>query len=141
MSRNTRGWTKRNRFSIIDSLEIGGSLSYELNNNSPIELSSQLKRDFKQKAKQLTPLQETITWFDKITGKLSTNEGKGADIKLLKADMQFPKLVIEGSGELTENNNAHSVYMKGKVSVVFDPLIGIRITLDLLQAFCCMLSF
>ncbi|MCF3281456.1 hypothetical protein L1Z99_23695, partial [Escherichia coli] len=27
MSRNTRGWTKRNRFSIIDSLEIGGSLS------------------------------------------------------------------------------------------------------------------
>ncbi len=48
--------------------------------------------------------------------------------------MQFPKLVIEGSGELTENNNAHSVYMKGKVSVVFDPLIGIRITLDLLQA-------
>lgn len=141
MSRNTRGWTKRNIFSIIDSLEIGGSLSYELNNNSPIELSSQLKRDFKQKAKQLTPLQETITWFDKITGKLSTNEGKGADIKLLKADMQFPKLVIEGSGELTENNNAHSVYMKGKVSVVFDPLIGIRITLDLLQAFAACYHF
>ncbi len=55
--------------------------------------------------------------------------------------MQFPKLVIEGSGELTENNNAHSVYMKGKVSVVFDPLIGIRITLDLLQAFAACYHF
>ena len=42
---------------------------------------------------------------------------------------------IGGSAALAEDNDSQSVYMKGKVSVGFTPLIGLRITFDLLQAF------
>ena len=134
-NRGTRGWTKRPKYSISDALDIDGTLSYKLGTSPRHDLSQKLKVDFKRKAKELKLLQDTTRTLDMVGKALSTNEGAGTKYKILNTDILYPKLSVGGSGELVEDNNTQSVYIKGKVSAGFSPLIGLRITFDLLQAF------
>ncbi|EAA9550943.1 hypothetical protein E2M46_16310 [Salmonella enterica subsp. enterica serovar Othmarschen] len=134
-NRGVKGWTKRPKYSITDALDIDGTMSYKLGSSPRHDLSQKLKVDFKRKAKELTLLQDTTRALDLVGKALSTNEGAGTKYKILNTDILYPKLAIGGSGELVEDNNTQSVYIKGKVSAGFSPLIGLRITFDLLQAF------
>ncbi|WP_447875043.1 hypothetical protein [Serratia fonticola] len=94
-----------------------------------------MKANFTKRAKELTILQDTMKAMDVVGKALSTGEGTGTKYKILDAEIMFPKLVISGGGELTEDDKTHQVYMKGKVSVSLKPLVGLQIKLDLLQAF------
>ena len=132
--RETRGWTKRSRFSLTDSLKANGKLLYEINKKAN-SLSYALELDYKTKAKDLSLLQSTVNTINMVTKALSTGEGKSTSHKVMKAEMKFPKLTLKGGGELTQDDKKQSLYMKGQVSVGFDPLIGININFDLLQAF------
>ncbi|MEX5410951.1 hypothetical protein [Atlantibacter hermannii] len=134
-SRGIKGWTNRPRYSITDALDIDGTVSYKLGTSSRHELSQKLKADFKRKSKELTLLQDATRTLDLVGKALSTTEGAGTKYKILNTDILYPKLSIGGSAALAEDNDSQSVYMKGKVSVGFTPLIGLRITFDLLQAF------
>lgn len=134
-NRGTRGWTKRPKYSITDSLDIDGTLSYKLGSALRHEFNQNLKIDFKRKAKELTLLQDTTRALDLIGKALSTNEGSATQYKVLNTEILYPKLKIAGGGSLPEESDTQSVYMKGKVSVGLDPLIGMRINFDLLQAF------
>ncbi|MEP8623019.1 hypothetical protein ABKV53_07500 [Enterobacter cloacae] len=133
--RGVRGWTQRPRYSITDALDIDGTMSYKLASMPRHEFSQKLKIDFKRKAKELTLLQDATRALDLVGKALSTKEGAGTKYKILNTDILYPKLVIGGSAVLTEDKGSHSVYMKGKVSVGLSPLIGLRMTFDLLQAF------
>lgn len=133
--RGVRGWTQRPRYSITDALDIDGTMSYKLASMPRHEFSQKLKMDFKRKAKQLSLLQDATRALDLVGKALSTKEGAGTKYKILNTDILYPKLAIGGSAILTEHKGSHSVYMKGKVSVGLSPLIGLRMTFDLLQAF------
>lgn len=133
--RGTKGWTHRPKYSITDALDIDGIMSYKLGSSPRHEFSQKLKVDFKRKAKELTLLQSATRAIDLVGKALSTNESTGSKYKILNTEILYPKLTVGGSGSLSEDNNTQSVYMKGKVSVGLTPLIGMKVTLDLLQAF------
>ncbi|WP_196062884.1 MULTISPECIES: hypothetical protein [unclassified Serratia (in: enterobacteria)] len=133
--RGTRGWTTLSKYSITDTLEAEGKLSYKLGQEDEYSFSQNLKANFTKRAKELTILQDTMKAMDVVGKALSTGEGTGTKYKILDAEIMFPKLVISGGGELTEDDKTHQVYMKGKVSVSLKPLVGLQIKLDLLQAF------
>jgi hypothetical protein len=133
--RDTRGWTKLSRYSITDTYEIEGTLSYQLGQEPERNFSHSLKPSIKRKAKELTILQDTMKTINLVGKALSTGEGSGTEYKILDTEIMFPKFKISGGGELAEDENSHQVYMKGKVSFAFSPLIGLAIKLDLLQAF------
>ncbi|ROP56313.1 hypothetical protein EDF81_3868 [Enterobacter sp. BIGb0383] len=134
-NRDARGWTKLPRYSITDSLDIDGTISYEIGKEPPHDFSQKIKADFKKRAKDLSLLQDTTRAIGLIGKSLSTNEGKGVQFKILDTEILYPKLSINGGAELTEDDKTNTVYMKGKLSVGLKPLAGIRVTLDLLQAF------
>lgn len=136
-SRGTKGWTKRPRYSITDSLDIKGTMSCQFGQYNPINFSQRLKFDFKKKYKELTLLQNSVKAINETTKLFSTGEGNGVKYKIMDSEIIFPTLFISGDAELAMDNetNSANTYMKGMVSVGFSPLIGFKTTFDLLQVF------
>lgn len=132
--RGRRGWTKRPPYQINSSLEIGGTLKTKMGKVTH-EYASTLEAEFKKKSHKLSLLNKSLIAVDTVTQALSTTEGRDASIKLLKTDILFPEIEIKGSGELKEDANTSSLYIERQVSLGLAPLIGMRITLDLIQAF------
>lgn len=133
--RKAAGWTKRPRYSINKSLDIDGTLSFQLGHTLRHDFSQKLKVDFKKKSKDLSLLDNATKTLDLVGKCLSTKEDAGTKYKILNTEIIYPKLSIGGGAELSEDNKTNQLYMKGKVSVGFTPLIGIKINFDLLQAF------
>ncbi|OCJ30722.1 hypothetical protein [Serratia sp. 14-2641] len=133
--RDARGWTTLSKYSITDTLEAVGTLSYQLGQEPEHSFSQNLKANFTKRAKELSILQDTMKAMDVVGKALSTGEGSGTKYKILDAEIKFPKLKINGGGTLVEDEKSHQVYMKGKISLALAPLVGLEIKLDLLQAF------
>lgn len=131
--RGHRGWTRRPRYSITSSLEIEGKLTAKMGGLSQ-DYSGSLKKDFERKAQRISLINKSMQTIDTVTKALSTNDG-GGKIKLLNTEILFPKLEIKGSGELKEDADSKSLYIERQVSLGLAPLVGMKITLDLLQAF------
>ncbi len=132
--RGHRGWTKRPPYEITDSLEMEGKLTAKVGNVSH-EYSQKLKQDFKKKAKKINLLNRSVQSIDLLTKALSTTKSAGGKVKLLSTEIIYPKLEIKGSGELKEEASSENLYIENQVSLGFAPLMGMKITLDLLQAF------
>lgn len=128
--RGQRGWTKRPSHSINNSLEIEGVLI--LNKH---EYSRTLKKDFERKAKEISLLNKAVKTIDLVGSSLSTAKNKGGKITLLNTEILYPVLEIKGSGELKEDASSNTVYIERELSLGLAPLIGIKMTLDLFQAF------
>lgn len=131
--RGHRGWTARPKFSITDTLEIEGKLSCKLGSITH-DYSAKLKNEFKKKAKNIPLLDKAKQSLDMVGKALSTGGGEGK-ITLLHTEILYPKLEIKGGGELKEDSTSGSVYIESQVSLGLAPLVGLRMTLDLLQAF------
>ena len=132
--RNYRGWTKRERSSISKTLEIDGKLSCE-SNGITNDYSQSLKLDFKNKSGKINLLNRAIHTIDFLCDSFSTAKSNDAKITMLDTQIVYPTIEIKGSGELKESQESNKLYIERKVSVGFAPLIGVKITLDLLQAF------
>ncbi|WP_065426258.1 MULTISPECIES: hypothetical protein [Serratia] len=132
--RGHRGWTKLPEYGITDKLEAEGKLSCKLG-SATHDYSSTLKQEFKRKAKSISLVDKASETMDMLTKAFSTNEGSDAKIKLLSTEIKYPEIEIKGSGELKEDENTTELYMERQVSFGMAPLIGVSITLDLLQAF------
>lgn len=132
--RGHRGWTARPKFSITDTLEIEGKLSCKLGSITH-DYSAKLKSEFKKKAKNIPLLDKAKQSLDMVGKALSTGKGDGGEIKLLHTEILYPKLDIKGGGELKEDASSGLVYIERQVSLGLAPLVGLKMTLDLIQAF------
>ncbi|RLM17871.1 hypothetical protein BIY29_18855 [Brenneria alni] len=128
--RRHRGWTKRPRYSIENALEIEGTLTF-----NDHEYSTTLKQDFERKAKKISLLNKSVKTIDLVSKALSTRKDGGGKITLLDTKIIYPALEIKSSGELKEDGSSGNVYIERQLSLGLAPLIGIRMTLDLFQAF------
>lgn len=132
--RGYRGWTKRERSLINKSLEIDGKLLCE-SNGVTYDYSKSLKLDFNNKSDKLSLLNKSIRTIDFLCESFSTSKENDAKITMLDTQIAYPTIEIKGSGELKESQELNQLYIERKVSIGFAPLIGVKITLDLLQAF------
>jgi hypothetical protein len=131
--RGHRGWTKRPTHSITDVLDIEGKLSCKLGSITH-DYSATLKNEFKKKAKNIPFLDKAKQSLDMVGEALSTGKGGEGKITLLHTEILYPTFEIKGGGELKEGS-AGLVYIERQVSLGFAPLVGLRMTLDLIQAF------
>jgi len=130
--RGHRGWTRRPRYGITSSLEIEGKLTAKMAGISQ-DYSGSLKKDFERKAQRISLINKSMQAIDTVSKALSTDDvGK---IKVLTTEIIFPKLEIKGSGELKEDADSKTLYIERQGSIGLAPLVGMKITLDLLQAF------
>ncbi|MEE3644267.1 MULTISPECIES: hypothetical protein [unclassified Brenneria] len=129
--RRHRGWTKRPRYSIENSLEIEGTLTF-----NDHDYSVTLKKDFERKAKKISLLNKAVKTLDLVSITLSTTKDKSAKITLLDTEIIYPALEIKSSGELKEDTASNTIYyIERQLSLGLAPLIGMKMTLDLFQAF------
>ncbi|MFP1868527.1 hypothetical protein [Lonsdalea quercina] len=133
--RGSRGWTKRPKDEISHSLEIGGEFTYTLGNNPAHDYSSSMKKDFKKKADSLSLLNKSLKSIDFIRKALSTRKGGNEEITLIDTEIIYPAINIDAKGELKEDEASGDVYIERELSLGLSPLIGMKITLDLFQAF------
>ncbi len=132
--RGHRGWTRLPKNEITDSLEIEGKLSCKLGSKTH-DYSAKLKQEFKKKATNLPFLDKAKKTLDVVGKALSTGKGGEGKITILYTEIICPKLEIKGGGELKEDASSGLVYIERQVSLGLAPLIGLKMTLDLLQAF------
>lgn len=130
--RGHRGWTRRPPYGITSSLEIEGKLTAKMAGISQ-DYSGSLKKDFERKAQRISLINKSMLAIDTVTKALSS--GDGGKIELLTTEIIFPKLDIKGSGELKEDADSKTLYIERQGSIGLAPLVGMKITLDLLQAF------
>ncbi|PWC09490.1 hypothetical protein B4923_19550 [Brenneria roseae subsp. americana] len=135
--RGVRGWTKRPKYEISRSLDIGGKFSYKLGSGSDAthDYSVSLKKDFKKKSNTLSWLNKSVQTIDFVSKALSTTKGENDKITLLETEIIYPALEIKAQGELKEDSESGNIYIERELSLGLAPLIGIKMTLDLFQAF------
>ncbi|MCL6350713.1 hypothetical protein [Pectobacterium polaris] len=131
----SRGWRRIPKYEISNALEMGGDFTYTLGNNPEHNYSVSMEKDFKRKAKTLTWLNKSVKAIDFISNSLSTAKGENDKITLLETEIIYPTLEINAKGELKEDSVSGDIYMERELSLGLAPLIGIKMTLDLLQAF------
>lgn len=132
--RGNRGWTKKPQYEIGNALEMEGKLNCSLG-AIPYDYSTSLKKDFKGKEKKVQLLNKADELINTFIKTFSTDEGNDAKIKLLNTEIVYPQIEIKGGGELKEDSNSTQLYLQRNLSIELAPLIGVRLTLDLLQAF------
>lgn len=132
--RGNRGWTKKPQYEISNALEMEGKLNCSLG-AIPFDYSPSLKKDFKGKEKKVQLLNKADELINTFIKTFSTDEGNEAKIKLLSTEIVYPQIEMKGGGELKEDSNSTQLYLQRNLSIELSPLIGVRLTLDLLQAF------
>ncbi|GLH25468.1 hypothetical protein ENT52713_28640 [Enterobacter sp. 200527-13] len=132
--RGNRGWTKKPQYEISNALEMEGKLNCSLG-AIPFDYSPSLKKDFKGKEKKVQLLNKADELINTFIKTFSTDEGNDAKIKLLSTEIVYPQIEMKGGGELKEDSNSTQLYLQRNLSIELAPLIGVRLTLDLLQAF------
>ncbi|WP_260513253.1 hypothetical protein [Serratia fonticola] len=132
--RGHRGWTRLPKNEITNSLEIEGKLSCKLGSKTH-DYSAKLKKEFKKKSTNLPFLDKAKKTLDVVTKALSTGKESEGEITVLDTEIICPMLEIKGGGELKEDASSGLVYIERQVSLELAPLIGIKMTLDLIQAF------
>jgi len=132
--RGHRGWTNRPKSEITSSLEMEGKLTAQLGSVTH-DYSRTVTSDFRKNPNKLSLLNKAVDTIGLLTKALSTKSSAGGDIKLLKTEFIYPKIEIKGSGELKEDTSAESLYMESRVALELAPLIGLKMTFDLVQAF------
>lgn len=132
--RGYRGWTKRDRVDMTTSLAMTGEFKSKI---SALErnYSISMGKDFKKSYKKIELLNKPIQTIEMLTSAFSTQDAGSDGIKLLTTEVIFPTLEFKGAGELKYDDNKNEIYIEKNVTVGMTPLIGVRITLDLLQAF------
>lgn len=133
--RGARGWTTLPEHEITRELDIEGSLSYKFNGVDHPYSTALLKKEYKKNPDKLSVLNKAQASITKLNELFAGTQSQGGTVKLITTEIIYPKLKLSGGGELRENEASDSMYMEYKVSLGMDPLIGMRLTFDLIQAF------
>ncbi|AIQ99837.1 hypothetical protein LG71_07995 [Pluralibacter gergoviae] len=133
--RGVRSWTRLPQHKITQGLDIGGEFSYKINGQGNPHSVELLKKEFKKNPDKLSILNKaeaSLTRFNELFTGTQNQEGT---VSILTAEILYPGVKISGGGELKENDVSGAPYMEYQVSVVMGPLIGMKVTFDLIQAF------
>ncbi|MNB97672.1 hypothetical protein D3C75_449040 [compost metagenome] len=118
------------KYAITRGLIIDGSASISLGSSNK-DYKKTMQSEFTQYKDKLSLLKNAEKTVDTVTRLFQADDNK---IQLLKVDVKYPLIDINGSGELFIGKD-NKPAMKSSVDVKLSPLINFTITLDLIQAF------
>ncbi|WP_445374430.1 hypothetical protein ACSLVK_20505 [Photorhabdus tasmaniensis] len=128
-----QNWHKRTAgYELTDTLTIEGSFDYTLGPYSG-KLTHELKEAFKTKRKKLGLVNKGFQAVDMLQT-LFSREGS-QEIRLLDMEIQTPEIALSGGSKLVNAAHGNGAYFEQAVSVALSPLMGIKLRLDLIQAF------
>lgn len=130
------GWTRRTQsISIKNSLSISGTAKYKIANREIEYSSDTLKAEFtryRNKLKLLDRAEQALS----VVGSMFTSVRRDNTVKpTFSMEFLYPKIVFSGEDSLDFNTTTTLPYRKLKASVGLSPLIGLKCTVDLIQAF------
>ncbi|PSH11478.1 hypothetical protein B7R74_21420 [Yersinia pseudotuberculosis] len=129
------GWTRRTGSQSIKSgITIEGSASVVCGDQTIKSQSDKIKKDFERYKNKFTLLDSAERALSTV-GKLFSTTKKGGDYPIFRSEFAYPALAIEGGHELAFSEKTTQPYLRGYVSVGLSPLIGVKFTIDLIQAF------
>ncbi|AKH65525.1 hypothetical protein VY86_21325 [Photorhabdus thracensis] len=126
-------WHKRTAgYELTDTLTVDGSFAYTLGPYSHT-FTSELEEEFKTKRRKLGLVDKGLQAVDTLQ-KLFSSEGS-QEIKLLDMEIQTPEIKLSGGSKLVNAPQGNEAYFEQAVAVELAPLMGIKLRLDLIQAF------
>ncbi|WP_065824721.1 hypothetical protein, partial [Photorhabdus australis] len=128
-----QNWHKHTAgYELTNTLNIEGSFAYTLGPYSRT-LTRELKKEFKEKRHKLGLLNKSSQAVETLQ-KLFSSEGS-QEIKLLKTEIQTPEIKLGGGSKLVNATHGNGAYFEHAVEVGLSPLIGVKLQVDLIQAF------
>ncbi|MCW7550174.1 hypothetical protein OO184_20115 [Photorhabdus sp. APURE] len=128
-----QNWHKHTAgYELTDTLTAEGSFAYTLGPYSHT-LTRELEKEFKEKRKKLGLVNKGLQAVETLQ-KLFSSEGS-QEIKLLEVEIQTPEIKLSGGSKLVNATHGDAAYFEHAVSVALAPLIGIKLRLDLIEAF------
>ncbi|MCC8466170.1 hypothetical protein [Photorhabdus bodei] len=128
-----QNWHKHTAgYELTDTLTAEGSFAYKLGPYSHT-LTRELEKEFKEKRKKLGLVNKGLQAVETLQ-KLFSSEGS-QEIKLLEVEIQTPEIKLSGGSKLVNATHGDAAYFEHTVSVALEPLIGIKLRLDLIEAF------
>ncbi|WP_434525140.1 hypothetical protein [Photorhabdus asymbiotica] len=128
-----QNWHKHTAgYEFTDTLNLEGSFAYTLGPYSRT-LTRELKKEFKEKRNKLGVLNKSSQAIETLQ-KLFSSEGS-QEIKLLKTEIQTPEIKLGGGSKLVNATHGNAAYFEHAIEVELAPLIGIKLRLDLIEAF------
>ncbi|MCT8350848.1 hypothetical protein [Photorhabdus kayaii] len=128
-----QNWHKHTAgYELTDTLTAEGSFAYKLGPYSHT-LTRELEEEFKEKRKKLGLVNKGLQAVETLQ-KLFSSEGS-QEIKLLEVEIQTPEIKLSGGSKLVNATHGDAAYFEHTVSVALEPLIGIKLRLDLIEAF------
>lgn len=118
------------KYAITRGLIIDGSASISVGSSNK-DYKKTMQPEFTRYKDKLSLLKNAEKTIDTVTRLFKADDNK---IQLLKVDIKYPLIDINGSGELFLGKD-NKPAMKSSVDVKLSPLINFTITLDLIQAF------
>ncbi|KOY62329.1 hypothetical protein AM629_08835 [Photorhabdus heterorhabditis] len=128
-----QNWHKHTAgYELTNTLNIEGSFAYTVGPYSRT-LTRELKKEFKEKRHKLGLLNKSSQAVETLQ-KLFSSEGS-QEIKLLKTEIQTPEIKLGGGSKLVNATHGNGAYFEHAVEVALSPLIGVKLQVDLIQAF------
>ncbi|WP_127960388.1 hypothetical protein [Serratia microhaemolytica] len=129
------GWKKyTHKYGVASALTFNGSLSGAWGGMTLDANSDKLKKEFVRYKKQFTLL-DTAEQTLNIVGKLFTSGTSRYPYPIFSCEFISPCVAVKAETELDFSKKEQQPYLKGSVSLGFEPLIGVKFTIDLIQAF------
>lgn len=129
-----KGWTKKVPGNVIrGALSMTGTAKLEIANNTKSFNSDIIKKEFTEYKKALLLLERGKKALTQVN-KMFAHSGSGK-VKLLDIDFDYPKLEFKGKGGLKVSENTGLPFIERSIAVGLNPLIGVKLTVDLIQAF------
>ncbi|AKH65521.1 MULTISPECIES: hypothetical protein [Photorhabdus] len=126
-------WHKRTAgYELTDTLTLEGSFAYTLGPYSHT-FTHELEEELKTKRRKLGLVDKGLQAVDTLQ-KLFSSEGS-QEIKLLDMEIQTPEIKLSGGSKLVNASHGNEAYFEQAVAVELAPLIGVKLRLDLIQAF------
>ncbi|OWO84097.1 hypothetical protein B5C26_03430 [Photorhabdus luminescens] len=128
-----QNWHKHTAgYELTNTLTVEGSFAYTLGPYSHT-FTRELEKEFKEKRKKLGLVNKGLQAVETLQ-KLFSSEGS-QEIKLLEVEIQTPEIKLSGGSKLVNATHGDAAYFEHAVSVALEPLIGIKLRLDLIEAF------
>lgn len=136
----SKGWTKKvPGMSVKNGLTMSGNAKFSIASDTKEFSADIIKKEFIEYKDNLSMLSNAEKAMTKVSDMFS--QSSGGKVKLLSVEFMYPKLTFSGSGKLVVSPSTQQPYLERSIGVELKPLIGIKITFDLIQAFATYYGF
>ncbi|MGF1868056.1 hypothetical protein L4D15_22885 [Enterovibrio norvegicus] len=129
-----RGWKKKvPGMSVKNSLSMSGSAKFSIGGDTKEFSADLVKKEFIQYKNELKMLANAEKAMSTVSDMFS--QSSSGKVKLLKIEFMYPKLSFKGDGKLQLSSATQVPYLERTITVELAPLVGVKVTFDLIQAF------